>query len=204
MPGPGPDARGGMLLIAGKGQVKPRDLPDTRIIPAVYDGPEVEWEVEVRGARQGESPQAQREEEAQAEMKSRQNGRALILVVERDPYVRSLESFFLERAGYAVEFADNGEKGLEMARSLKPDILIAEILVAGMDGLSVCKALKSHPQTRSIIVLIFSILEAEQRAMEAGADGFLRKPLDDERMIRSVERLLEQHTDAPWYSDGTN
>ena len=93
----------------------------------------------------------------------------------------------------AVEFADNGNKGLEMARALKPNILITEILLTGTDGLGVCKALKSDPETRSIIVLIFSILEAEERASEAGADGYLRKPLDDERMVRSVERLLKQH-----------
>lgn len=126
-------------------------------------------------------------------MNDRPNGRALILVVERDPHVRALERYFLERAGFAVEFADNGVTGLEMARSLKPDILIAEILLAGLDGLCVCKALKSDPKTRSIIVLIFSILEAEERARDAGADGYLRKPLDDERIVSWVERLLEQH-----------
>lgn len=119
-----------------------------------------------------------------------ENGRALILVVERDPHVRALERYFLERAGYAVEFVDNGQKAVEAARSLKPDILIAEILVPGKDGLSVCRALKADPETCSIIVLIFSILEAEQRAGEAGADGYLRKPLDDERLVAGVERLL--------------
>jgi two-component system response regulator MprA len=137
-------------------------------------------------------------------MNSRNNGRALILVVERDPHVRALERYFLERAGYAVEFADNGDKGLELARALKPDILIAEILVPGLDGLSVCKALKSDPETRSIIVLIFSILEAEDRAMEAGADGYLRKPLDDQRIVSWADQLLEQHRQKTDQHDGKN
>ena len=132
----------------------------------------------------------------------RRTGRALILVVEQDPHTRRLERFFLEQAGFTVEFADDGRKGLEAARRLLPDILVAEILVGGLDGLSVCRALKADPATRSIIVLVFSILAAEQRARDAGADGFVRKPLDDVRLVETVEALLALHHEeggqAPW------
>src|SRR6185503_20537619 len=128
-------------------------------------------------------------------------GRALILVVEQDPQVRRLERYFLEQAGFTVEFAADGNQGLESARRLLPDIVIAEILVAGLDGLSVCRALKADPATRSIVVLIFSILAAEQRAREAGADAFVRKPLDDARLVESIEALLRQHKGAA--SDAT-
>lgn len=117
-------------------------------------------------------------------------GKALILVVERDPHVRTLERYFLEQAGYAVEFSDDGVQGLERARALLPNIMISEILVPRMDGLSVCRALKADPTTRQIVVLIFSILAAEERACEAGADAFLKKPLDDTLLIQSVQQLL--------------
>ena len=120
-------------------------------------------------------------------------GRALILVVEQDPQMRRLERYFLEQAGFTVEFAADGYQGLETARRLRPDIVVAEILVTGLDGLSVCRALKADPATRSIVVLIFSILAAEQRAREAGADGFVRKPLDDAHLVHSIEALLRQH-----------
>src|SRR5687768_396162 len=123
----------------------------------------------------------------------RSTGRALILVVEQDPHMRRLERFFLERAGFTVEFADDGRKGLEAARRLVPDILVTEILLAGLDGLSVCRTLKADPTTRSIIVLVFSILAAEQRARDAGADAFVRKPLDDVRLVDTVEALLATH-----------
>ena len=116
--------------------------------------------------------------------------RALILVVERDPHVRALERYFLEEAGFAVEFADDGRSALERARRSPPEILICEILVPVLDGLSVCRALKSDPATRSIAVLIFSILAAEERAIEAGADAYLRKPLNDARLVDSVRQLL--------------
>ena len=124
---------------------------------------------------------------------TKSGGRALILVVEQDPQVRRLERYFLEQAGFTVEFAADGNQGLEAARRLRPDIVIAEILVAGLDGLSVCRALKSDPETCSIVVLIFSILAAEERARAAGADAFVRKPLDDARLVESIEALLRQH-----------
>jgi CheY-like chemotaxis protein len=130
-------------------------------------------------------------------------GRALILVVEQDPQMRRLERYFLEQAGFSVEFAADGNQGLEAARRLRPDIVVAEILVAGLDGLSVCRALKSDPETSSIVVLIFSILAAEERARAAGADAFVLKPLDDVRLVSSIEALLAEHRRMEGEGDAT-
>jgi len=116
--------------------------------------------------------------------------RALILVVERNPIVQRLEKYFLEQAGYAVEFAADGEAALAQARELRPGILVTEILVPKLDGLSLCHALKSDEKTRDIRVLVFSHLHAEDRAREAGADAFLVKPLDEERLIDTVAALV--------------
>jgi len=122
--------------------------------------------------------------------------KVLILVVERDPHIKKLERFFLEEAGYRVEFADDGLQGLERARALIPRILVTEILLPRLDGLKVCRALKSDPATKDIIVLVFSILFAEDRALEAGADAFLRKPLDDARLVDTVTTLLRERSEA--------
>jgi len=116
--------------------------------------------------------------------------RALILVVERNPIVQRLEKYFLEQAGYTVEFAADGEAALTQARELRPGILVTEILVPKLDGLSLCHALKSDEKTRDIRVLVFSHLHAEDRAREAGADAFLVKPLDEERLIDTVAALV--------------
>lgn len=118
------------------------------------------------------------------------NQRALILVVERNPAVQRLERYFLEQAGYSIEFASDGLTALERARELKPKILVAEILVPKLDGLSLCRQLKSDPATSHIRVLIFSHLHAEDRAREAGADAFLFKPLNEELLIETVEKLI--------------
>ena len=116
--------------------------------------------------------------------------RALILVVERDPHIKALERYFLEKAGFRVEFVDDGERGLELSRAMHPHIVISEILLPRRDGLSVCRTLKTDPATSDIAVLLFSILSAADRARDAGADAFLRKPLDDRVLIHTVEQLL--------------
>jgi CheY-like chemotaxis protein len=116
--------------------------------------------------------------------------RALILVVERNPLVQRLEKYFLEQAGYTVEFTYDGVSALERARELKPKILVTEILVPKLDGLSLCRALKTDPSTCAILVLIFSHLHAEDRAREAQADAFMMKPLNEELLIETVEKLI--------------
>jgi CheY-like chemotaxis protein len=115
---------------------------------------------------------------------------ALILVVERNPVVQRLERYFLEQAGFNVEFATDGVAALARARELRPRILVTEILVPKLDGLSLCRALKSSPETKDIVVMVFSHLQAADRASEAGADAFLTKPLDEELLIETVNKLL--------------
>jgi CheY-like chemotaxis protein len=118
-------------------------------------------------------------------------GKAIILVVDRDPHIRELEEHFLNQAGFSVGFASDGANVLAQARKLVPDIIITEILVPGLDGLALCRGLKSDPRTRDIAVLVFSILSAAGRAREAGADAFLLKPLSEHTLVDTVRRLLE-------------
>lgn len=121
-------------------------------------------------------------------------GKAIILVVDRDPHVRELEAHFLHQAGYSVAFAQDGESALEQARRIVPYILITEILVPNLDGLALCRRLKAEPQTRDIAVLVFSILAAASRAREAGADAFLLKPLGEHTLVDTVRQLLEERS----------
>ncbi len=117
-------------------------------------------------------------------------GRALILVVERDPDVRELESYFLNEAGFDVDFAADGAEALEHARAQRPDIVITEVLVPKLDGLALCRAIKTDPLLHSTVVLVFSILAVHLRASEAGADAFLMKPLAERRLVETVRQLL--------------
>jgi CheY-like chemotaxis protein len=114
----------------------------------------------------------------------------MILCVERDPYVRELETFFLTEAGFSVTFAEDGVKALELAQQLHPDVIITEILVPRLDGLALCRRLKSDPATSDIAVLVFSLLSAESRAEDAGADAFLHKPLSPQVLKERVRNVL--------------
>jgi two-component system response regulator MprA len=118
-------------------------------------------------------------------------GKAIILVVDRDPHVRELESHFLEQAGFSVGFEQNGNSALEQIQKDLPDIIITEILVPRLDGLALCRLIKANPRTRDTAVLVFSILAAADRAREAGADAFLLKPLVEHILVDTVRRLLE-------------
>ncbi len=117
-----------------------------------------------------------------------------ILVVEREPHVRVLAAHFLAAAGHHVELAADGVEALEMVRTLKPDLVLCEILVPKMDGLALCRQLKATAETRHILVLVVSILAATSRANDAGADGFLLKPLGQHRLIAMVQNLIEKRS----------
>lgn len=117
-----------------------------------------------------------------------------ILVVERDLHVRALASEFLTAAGHHVELASDGHAALDQIRARKPDLLLCEILVPKLDGLALCRQLKANPETRHIPVLIVSILAASARANDAGADGFMLKPLAQHRLIAMVQGLIEKRS----------
>lgn len=114
----------------------------------------------------------------------------VILIAERDQQVRRLQEHFLTRAGFAVEFADDGAAALERARLGPPALIITEILLPRLDGLALCRRLREDPLTREIPVLVFSILAADTRASEAGASAFLRKPLVDSTFLAAIRPLV--------------
>ncbi len=89
-----------------------------------------------------------------------------------------------------VEFASEGLSALARARELQPHILVTEIMVPKLDDLNLCRTLKSDPSTREIVVLVLSHQHAEDRAREVEVDAFLFKPLDDQLLIETVQRLL--------------
>jgi CheY-like chemotaxis protein len=117
-----------------------------------------------------------------------------ILVVERDPHVRALAAQFLADAGYRVELAVDGHEALTQVHAVKPDLVVCEILVPKLDGLALCRQLKASQETRHIYVLVVSILAAGARASDAGADGFMLKPLAQHRLIAMVQGLLEKRS----------
>ena len=114
----------------------------------------------------------------------------LIFIVERDKHVRELLREFLASERYTLRFFDDGETALAQVRACRPRLVILEILVPKLDGLGLCRAIKLAPALSDTLVLVLSILNARDRANMAGADGFLLKPIDRQRLTSTVEQLL--------------
>ena len=124
----------------------------------------------------------------------------LILIAERDQTVRKLQEFFLRRAGFAVEFADDGHAALERARLALPSLIVTEVLIPKLDGLALCRRLREDPLTKDIPVIVFSILSAsaravdEARALSSGADRFLADPT---HLSGLFDIVASMHVSAP-------
>lgn len=127
-------------------------------------------------------------------MPSENSEAGVILIAERDQNVRKLQAFFLEQAGYSVEFVDDGRIALERAIETPPSVVVTEILIPTMDGLTLCRRLGEEPRTRGVPVVVFSILAAGKRASEAGARAFLRKPLVDSTFVGTIRELATART----------
>ena len=122
--------------------------------------------------------------------RAREQAKRVALVIEREGQARELEACFLRELGMQVEIASDGATGLETAQRLHPDLVLSEILIPKLDGLALCRKLKSTQATRDIPVLVVSVLAAMSRARDAGANGLLLKPLSQGRLAGEVTRLV--------------
>lgn len=119
--------------------------------------------------------------------------RPVILIAERDPFMHNTLTRTLEEH-FDLVFVEDGAAVLEQVRVHSPALIILEVILPTLDGFQVCRQLKNEPTTRHIPVLIFTLLLAEERAVQMGADAFLLKPLQHDVFLRTIYRLL---TDGP-------
>jgi CheY-like chemotaxis protein len=116
-----------------------------------------------------------------------------ILVVEDNPLNRELVVDLLEGAGYTVLQAEGGVGLLERVKAAQPGLILLDLQLPGLDGVTLARQLKADRATREIPVLAmtaYARLEDQKRAMEAGCDGYLRKPLDTQGFLQTVARHL--------------
>jgi CheY-like chemotaxis protein len=114
---------------------------------------------------------------------------AVVLVIDDDPVVADLMRRTLVKDGYRVEYAENGEKGLQLARQLRPDAITLDVMMPGMDGWQVMTHLKSDPELRDIPVILLSIVNDRKTGFAPGATDYLTKPFERERLIAVLGRI---------------
>ncbi|HEX2036969.1 MAG TPA: response regulator [Chloroflexota bacterium] len=125
--------------------------------------------------------------------------RRRVLLVDDQDDVRELLAMTLGHDRYDFLEAADGHTALQLARSHRPDAVLLDVAMPGMDGLSVCRALKADPTTRGIPVLMVSAAssEADRAAGEAaGADGYFTKPFSPSVLIAKVAEVISQHAEA--------
>ena len=112
----------------------------------------------------------------------------LILVAEDDPYIRAFVEDLLIDAGHAVATTPNGQAALGVASARRPDLILLDMQMPVMDGWAFAQAYRQTPPPHAPIVVMTAARNAEQRAAEIGAAGFLGKPFEIGELVELVER----------------
>ncbi len=134
-------------------------------------------------------PTAQAWEASQAEGKPERTSKR-VLVVEDDDDIANLIRLHLAGDGREVLIAQRGDEALEMAQRERPDLITLDVLLPDADGFGVLEQLKSNPITRGIPVIVVSILQDQDDGLRLGAVDYITKPIDEERLVRAVRRVL--------------
>ena len=118
-----------------------------------------------------------------------------ILVIEDDPCLQDVYSIILESAGHKVTVSANADLIFKENPPL-PDVFLLDKQIQGMDGLDVCRYLKTHPKTKNIPVIIISAsINIHALAKSAGADASIAKPFDNKNFLEIIEEQL-YHAEA--------
>jgi CheY-like chemotaxis protein len=115
-----------------------------------------------------------------------------ILVVDDVPGNLTLVRVVLSKQGFEVHTATTGEEALEMVRQIHPCLILADILLPGMNGLEMTRRLKADPEIMDIVVVAvtaFAMKGDEQKALDAGCDGYITKPID----VNTFPNLIRQY-----------
>ncbi|ACZ42014.1 two component transcriptional regulator, winged helix family [Thermobaculum terrenum ATCC BAA-798] len=118
--------------------------------------------------------------------------RPLILVIDDDKNITSFLRRALSYAGYEVKTAHNGQEGLQVALSNAPDLVILDWLMPDMDGIEVCKRLRSADNIPILMLTAKDEVSDRVQGLEAGADDYLVKPFAHEELIARVKALLRR------------
>ncbi len=120
-----------------------------------------------------------------------------ILIIDDEKDILKLLQYNLEKEGYPVLTAQTGETGLELAKSKKPDLVILDIMLPGMDGLEVCKLLRTTSQTKNIPIFMLTAKNTEVDqvvGLELGASDYIAKPFSVKVLLARLKNIFRAKT----------
>ncbi len=118
-----------------------------------------------------------------------------VLVVDDEPLTRNLLRLMLEPAGYRVSGAGDGVEALAKAKELHPDIIILDVMMPAMDGITVCKTIRDDQEIAGLPIIMLSgkvHRDAVQEGLEAGANRYLAKPMSRTGLLQEMREVLDE------------
>jgi CheY-like chemotaxis protein len=116
-----------------------------------------------------------------------------VLIVDDEPNVRRLLRTILSKNFNVVE-AEDGKQAIEIANSQKPDVILMDMMMPKMDGLTACHLIKNNPATKMIPVIMVSAIDFElniKLSKHMGAAGYITKPFSSQDLINAIDKVLE-------------
>ena len=123
-----------------------------------------------------------------------------ILVVDDEEDILELVKYNLEREGYLVDCVETGEEAIERATAVRPDGILLDLMLPGMDGIEVCRELRRKPDTRTIPIIMMTAKGEEAdvvSGLEVGADDYVPKPFSTKVLIARLRALLRRSSGQP-------
>ncbi len=118
-------------------------------------------------------------------------------MIDDDAATRDLLARFLEREGFSVTVAEDGRRGLELARSLRPRAVLLDVTMPQMDGWDVLRALRADPEIGATPIVMVTILDEQNFAFSLGATDYLQKPIDWGNLRQIVDRFRPAGGEGP-------
>jgi DNA-binding response OmpR family regulator len=125
-----------------------------------------------------------------------ESARRSVLVVEDDAGIRELLRLHLDLAGFAIDEVGDGRQGLDRARSTLFDLILLDVMLPGLDGVSVCRAIRSAGQNADTPILMLTARDGESDkvlGLESGADDYLTKPFGVRELMARIAALMRRH-----------
>lgn len=128
-----------------------------------------------------------------------------ILVVDDEQDIRDLVKYNLEKEGFDISPVTTGEEAIQIARKIKPDLILLDLMLPGLDGLEVCKILKQEKETSEIPVIMLTAKGEESdvvTGLEIGADDYISKPFSPNVLIARVRAMMRRKKQAALLDTG--
>ena len=119
-----------------------------------------------------------------------------ILLVDDDPDIREFISFNLVKEGFKVETAKNGLEGVEMCKKFKPDLVLLDVMMPGMDGMEACEAIRATPEIAHTVIAFLSARGedySQVAGFESGGDDYITKPIRPKVLVSRIKALLRRN-----------